>query len=79
MIWAATLRTLVELEDRLSQPSAALVEDFRRIEGDILVLGAGGKLGPSLVRLAVRAAEAAGSGQKIIAVSRFGDAELADA
>lgn len=43
-----------------------------------MVLGAGGKLGPSLVRLAVRAAEAAGSGQRVIAVSRFGDAALAE-
>lgn len=72
------MRTLAELEDRLSTPSPPLIDDFRKIEGDILVLGAGGKLGPSLVRLAVRAAKEAGSGQKIIAVSRFGDASLAD-
>ena len=72
------MRTLAELEDRLSTPSPALIADFRKIEGDILVLGAGGKLGPSLVRLAVRAAKEAGNRQKIIAVSRFGSAELAD-
>ncbi len=73
------MRTLAELEDRLSEPSRALVADFARIEGDIVVLGAGGKLGPSLVRLAVRAAREAGTGQRIIAVSRFGNAELSAA
>jgi len=47
------------------------------VPGDILVLGAGGKLGPSLVRLALRAVKAAGDSRKVIAVSRFGDAALA--
>ena len=46
---------------------------MRRIDGDILVLGAGGKMGPSLCRLAQRAAQKAGVSKKIIAVSRFGD------
>jgi uncharacterized protein YbjT (DUF2867 family) len=76
-VMGLTLRTLPELEDRLSEPSAALIEDVRRIEGDIVVLGAGGKLGPSLVRLAVRAVQAAGTSQTVTAVSRFGNAELA--
>jgi nucleoside-diphosphate-sugar epimerase len=66
------MHSVAELEDRLATPSAALVADFEKIDGDILVLGVGGKLGPSLVRLALRAAEAAGRGQRVIAVSRFG-------
>ena len=45
-----------ELEDRLSEPRAGLIDDLRAVPGDILVLGAGGKLGPSLVRLALRPA-----------------------
>jgi len=65
-----------ELEDRLSQPPPAVVETFRRLPGDVLVLGAGGKMGPSLARMAARAAQAAGSGACIIAVSRFSDAGL---
>ncbi len=65
------MRSVAELEDRLARPRAALVEDMTRLDGDILVLGAGGKLGPSLVRLAVRATQAAGCDRRVIAVSRF--------
>ncbi|GAA0993765.1 NAD(P)-dependent oxidoreductase [Acrocarpospora macrocephala] len=72
------MESVAELEDRLSTPRTALVDDLRKIDGDLLVLGAGGKLGPSLVRLAVRAAEAAGGGRRVIAVSRFGESGLAD-
>ncbi|HNR34517.1 MAG TPA: epimerase [Candidatus Hydrogenedentes bacterium] len=60
-----------ELEDRLSRPPAGLVESFRLLEGDILILGAGGKMGPSLARMAARAREASGVPRKITAVSSF--------
>jgi nucleoside-diphosphate-sugar epimerase len=70
---------VAELEDRLATPRPALVDDLRRLDGDILVLGAGGKLGPSLVRLALCGVEAAGTGARVIAVSRFGEPGLADA
>jgi hypothetical protein len=46
------------------------------LPGDVLVLGAGGKMGPSLCRMARRAAEAVGSIHRIIAVSRFRDDTL---
>ena len=36
------------LEEWLSQPSEAAVASLRRIPGDVIVLGAGGKMGPSL-------------------------------
>ena len=65
------MRSLAELEDRLSTPRPDLVSDLQNLDGDILILGAGGKLGPSLVRLAVRAVAAGGSGRGVIAVSRF--------
>src|SRR5690625_3608754 len=65
------MRSVDELEERLSSPSAGLVEDLRRLEGDIVVLGASGKLGPSLVRLAVRGVQAAGTGARVYAVSRY--------
>jgi nucleoside-diphosphate-sugar epimerase len=68
-------RTQSELGARLSTPRAALVEDLRRLDGDVIVLGAGGKLGPSLVRLAVRAVEEAGTGATVTAVSRYASAE----
>ncbi len=49
------------------------------LQGDILVVGAGGKMGPSLVRLASRASQQAGSPRRIIAVSRFRTPGLAAA
>ncbi|MGW7285195.1 NAD-dependent epimerase/dehydratase family protein [Streptomyces sp. NPDC054847] len=67
------------LEERLSRPSEALVKDLGRIDGDIVVLGAAGKLGPSLVRLAVRGVAEAGTGARVVAVSRFGRPGSAEA
>lgn len=73
------MRSIAELEERLSHPRDGLVDDLRKLDGDILVLGAGGKLGPSLVRLALRAVAAAGTGARVLAVSRFSEPGLADA
>lgn len=73
------MRSVAELEDRLSSPRDALVDDLRKLDGDILILGAGGKLGPSLVRLALRGVAAAGTGAEVVAVSRFSENGLAEA
>ncbi|KRV50760.1 epimerase [Wenjunlia vitaminophila] len=63
-----------ELEERLATPSPALVADLARLDGDLLVLGAGGKMGPSLCRLARRALDAAGRTDAAVhAVSRWSD------
>lgn len=67
------MRSIEELEERLSRPSVALTSDLKALDGGILVLGAGGKLGPSLVRLALCGAP----GRSVMAVSRFGDAAIA--
>ncbi|MFE9660847.1 NAD-dependent epimerase/dehydratase family protein [Streptomyces sp. NPDC005955] len=62
------------LEERLATPSPALVADLARLDGDLLVLGAGGKMGPSLCRLARRALDAAGRTDTVVhAVSRWSD------
>jgi nucleoside-diphosphate-sugar epimerase len=63
--------TEAELEALLSEPTPELVASIARVEGDILILGAGGKMGPSLARLAARAAAAAGVTPRIIAAARF--------
>ncbi|SEK95994.1 NAD-dependent epimerase/dehydratase family protein [Nonomuraea pusilla] len=73
------MRTTAELEERLARPSAGLVEDLGGLDGDIMILGAGGKLGPSLVRLALNALSAGGGDRRVIAVSRFSEPGLADA
>jgi len=64
------IRTIADLEDALSRPSARDIEFMRGLDGDIAILGAGGKMGPSLARLCRRASDAAGSGRRVFAVSR---------
>lgn len=64
----------VALEAALSEPDDALVEALARCPGDILVLGAGGKMGPTLARMARRALDAAErTSDQVIAVSRWSD------
>jgi nucleoside-diphosphate-sugar epimerase len=65
------IRTEGELEERLSRPSAADVEFMRELEGDLLILGVAGKMGPSLARRARRAADEAGVRKRIVGVARF--------
>lgn len=62
-----------KLNDLLTEPSSALIEDMKKIKGDIMILGAGGKMGPSLCLLAKKASEKANITKRIIAVSRFSD------
>lgn len=69
------MRTIEELEAKLAEPSAELIADMAKIEGDIMLLGVGGKMGPSLARLALNAIRAAGMEKRVIGVSRFSDAE----
>lgn len=59
-----------EIEELLLEPSAADVAAASTLQGDLLVLGAGGKMGPSLVRRARRAIDRAGLKHKVIAVVR---------
>ncbi|MBE7467125.1 MAG: NAD(P)-dependent oxidoreductase [Planctomycetes bacterium] len=57
------------LEAFMSTPPRALVDDFARLEGDILVLGVAGKVGPTLAMMAKRAAP----DKRIVGVARFSD------
>ncbi len=75
----ARIENVAELEDFLSTPSKALVEYFSRLEGDVMILGAGGKVGPTMAMMAHRAAKAAGRGQKVYAVDLAPLEELAAA
>ena len=65
--------SLQQLEDFMATPSAALVEALCAVEGDIMVLGVGGKMGPSLARMAKRAAP----DKRVIGVARFSQPGLA--
>jgi dTDP-4-dehydrorhamnose reductase len=60
-----------ELDEILSRPRPELIHSIRTVSSPLLILGAGGKMGPTLALLARRAADAAGHPLEIIAVSRF--------
>ncbi len=66
------------LEAHLSEPGVDLVSDIARVPGDILVLGAGGKMGPTLAIMARKALDRAGSQDRVIAVARFTDPAVRD-
>ncbi len=66
-----TIRNLEQLEDRLSEPTPEVVQTLHRLEGDLIVLGVAGKMGPSLARMARRASDIAGVRRRIIGVARF--------
>ncbi|WP_462410471.1 NAD-dependent epimerase/dehydratase family protein [Neobacillus sp. Marseille-QA0830] len=68
--------TVDELEEFMSAPSDALIEDMKRLDGNILILGVGGKMGPTLAKLAKRAIDAAGVSKRVIGVSRFSSGTL---
>ncbi|MGM1046364.1 MAG: NAD-dependent epimerase/dehydratase family protein [Bacillota bacterium] len=69
------MKTVAELEAKLAEPSEQLIADLSTIEGDILILGVGGKMGPSLARLAANAVREGGLNKRIIGVSRFSNAD----
>ncbi len=60
-----------ELENVLTEPDDALCDFLRDLSGDILLLGVGGKIGPSLARMLQRACQKIASKRKIIGVSSF--------
>ena len=66
-----------ELEELLSRPSPEVVDALRRTTGDVIVLGAGGKMGPTLTTMVRRAVDTIGDGRVVTAVSRFSSASAA--
>lgn len=64
------------LYQKLLEPSSALVSEISRLEGDILILGVGGKMGPALAKLAKQAIDVAGVNKKVIGVARFSEKGL---
>lgn len=72
------MKTISELDEYMCRVSNALTDDIKKIEGDIMVLGAGGKMGPTLCKLAVNAIKRAGIKKNVLAVSRFSNKNHAD-
>ena len=65
------IKTETQLELYLSEPTDEVIASIAALEGDILILGVGGKMGPTLAKQAKRAIELAGIAKKVIGVSRF--------
>ncbi|MEN6387032.1 MAG: NAD-dependent epimerase/dehydratase family protein [Phycisphaerales bacterium] len=62
------IENVKQLEELLSRPSKSLIEYVKRLEGDIMILGAGGKIGPTMVMRAKRAIEEAKAAKEVFAV-----------
>jgi nucleoside-diphosphate-sugar epimerase len=65
------IETEAQLEDLLAEPSQADLECVSRLDGDVLIIGAGGKMGPSLARRIHRAMTRVGVRHRVLAASRF--------
>jgi hypothetical protein len=69
-----TIADTAALDDLLCRPSRALIDDLGKVEGDIMILGVAGKMGPTLAGLA----KAALPDRRIIGVARFSDPSVKD-
>ncbi len=67
-----------ELDEILSRPMHETVKTVSQLDGDILILGVSGKIGPTLARLVKRAVDEAGLRKRVIGASRFSTLGLKD-
>jgi nucleoside-diphosphate-sugar epimerase len=65
--WPPRFSNIESLEDFMTEPSPMLIRDMEAMQGDVMILGVGGKMGPTLARLAKRAAPH----KRVIGVARF--------
>lgn len=72
----SSIRNIEELEYALSEPTQKTIDAMAALQGDIVVLGIGGKMGPTLARMAKMASELAGVPRRVIGVARFSDPAL---
>jgi nucleoside-diphosphate-sugar epimerase len=61
------------IEELLSRPTPGLLQSLERLPGDIAILGVGGKMGPTLARMARRALDQLGRNDRVLGVARFSD------
>jgi nucleoside-diphosphate-sugar epimerase len=66
-----TIDSVAQLEALLSEPTPAAVETLSRLDGDLILLGVGGKMGPTLARMARAASDEAGVRRRVIGAARF--------
>ena len=75
MMLPARFDSVEAVEDFMTAPSETLIADLARTPGDIIVLGVGGKMGPTLARMAKRAAP----GKRVMGVARFSEPGVREA
>src|SRR3712207_5993861 len=61
------------VDELLSRPTPGVLKTLKRIKGDVLVLGVGGKMGPTLAQMIRRTWDQLGRQEKVIGVARFSD------
>ncbi len=71
-----SINNVEQLDELLTQPTDVVVKALTKIKGDIIILGIGGKMGPNLGRMIVRASQQAGVQRRVIGVSRFSNMDL---
>jgi nucleoside-diphosphate-sugar epimerase len=76
LLQKTSFQDIEELDEFLSEPTQAVVRTLGALDGDIVILGVGGKMGPSLARMAKRASEIAEVPRRVIGVSRFSSPKL---
>ncbi|SHJ81896.1 Nucleoside-diphosphate-sugar epimerase [Bradyrhizobium lablabi] len=69
-----TINDVTALDELLCRPSQALIDDLQKLDGDIMILGVAGKMGPTLAGLAKNTLP----DRRIIGVARFSDASVKD-
>lgn len=65
------MQNITELEEQLSKPTTGVIDTLANLQGDVMVLGAAGKMGPTLTHMAKRASDATDPSRRVIGVSRY--------
>jgi nucleoside-diphosphate-sugar epimerase len=71
-----SIRDVEQLDQLLSAPTEGVIDTFSRLDGDVIILGVAGKMGPTLAWMARRAFDAAGRrDRRVVGVARFTEPE----
>src|SRR5260370_8570839 len=76
LLQKSSFRDIEDLDELLSEPTEAVIRTLAALDGDIVILGVGGKMGPTLARMAKRASDTAGVSRRVIGVSLFSSSAL---
>jgi nucleoside-diphosphate-sugar epimerase len=72
----SSIQSVDQLDELLSEPTAGLLADLKQLPGDFMVLGVGGKMGPTLARMIRRGLDQLGRRDKVIGVARCSTRDL---